>query len=292
MQLHSKTLRIVFLIFIPSLIAVCSYVYGYYYFETLSTGQYFSLSSNSIAFVTLVSALSCYLLVIIYGLYPIIFTTDKYIEKKGYQNIASEFEFIKKILFVGIPILIILTTADQYLTYLQINSYLITHYLPLYDFSFAILASSISVVIGALLRIVTQVTRKEFRFYLAKGYCIVASRKEGDIDRIKYLFLSLDSYNKYLLRKIKFGIKNINKIYSDIIYADANKKDEIIKSISECLGGGDRLKLATHLSSFYKVPDTEQFFIRESLVQKLRTIGVFLVAAIPLVISIIQLIRR
>jgi hypothetical protein len=162
----------------------------------------------------------------------------------------------------------------------------------LYDFSFAILASSIAVVIGALLRIVTQIARKEFRFYLAKGYCIVALKKEGDIDSIKYLFLSLDSYNKYLLRKIKFGIKNINKIYSDIIYADANKKVEIIKSISECLGGGDRLKLATHLSSFYKVPDTEQFFIRESLVQKLRTIGAFLVAAIPLVISIIQLIRR
>jgi hypothetical protein len=60
---------------------------------------------------------------------------------------------------------------------------------------------------------------------------------------IKYLFFSLDPYNKYLLRKIKFGIKNINKIYSDtIINSDPKKKDEIIKSIYEYLGGEDRLR--------------------------------------------------
>jgi len=90
-----------------------------------------------------------------------------------------------------------------------------------------------AVVIGALLRLSTQVIKKEFRFYLAKGYCIVASKKgESDLDRMKYLLSSLDSYNKYLLRKIKFGIKNINKIYSDIIiHTDEKKKDEIISLI-------------------------------------------------------------
>ena len=113
------------------------------------------------------------------------------------------------------------------------QSYLVSHYLLFYDFSFAILASSMAVVIGALLRLSTQVIKKEFRFYLAKGYCIVASKKgESDLDRMKYLLSSLDSYNKYLLRKIKFGIKNINKIYSDIIiHTDEKKKDEIISLI-------------------------------------------------------------
>jgi hypothetical protein len=56
--------------------------------------------------------------------------------------------------------------------------------------------------------------------------------------------------------------------------------------------GEDRLKLAIYLSTLYKVPDTEQFFVKESLVQKLRTIGAFLVDAIPIVISIIQLISK
>lgn len=292
MQLHGKTLRIIFVIFIPSVIALCAYIYGYYYFGTVSTDHYFDLSSNNTAFITLVCAVACYVVVIIYGVYPIIFTAEKYIKQKNCQDIAIEFEFIKKILFIGIPILIILTTTDQLFTYLQINGYLISHYLLLYDFSFAILASSMAVVIGALLRVSTQIIKKEFRFYLAKGYCIVASKKqEDDLDKIKYLFSSLDSYNKYLLRKMKFGIKNINNIYSDIIYADTKKKDEIIRSICEYFGG-DRLKLAIYLSTLYKIPDTEQFFIKESLVQKLRVIGAFLVAAIPVVISIIQLISK
>jgi hypothetical protein len=144
-----------------------------------------------------------------------------------------------------------------------------------------------AVVIGALVRVSSQIIKKEFRFYLAKGYCIIASKnEEGDLDKMKYLLSSLDSYNKYMLRKIKFGIKNI---YSDImISSDAKNKDEIIKSIYQYLGE-DRLKLATYLSTHYKVPETEQFLIKESFVQKLKTIGTFLVAAIPIVISMIQL---
>ncbi len=290
MQLNGKT-RVIFLILLPSFIAICSYVYGYYYFGSLSAGNYFYVSSNHIAFVTLVSALACYIVVIVYGVYPLIFTAEKYIKRQGYQNVVTEFEFIKKILFIGIPIMIILTATDRFFTYLQMNDYLISHYLLLYDFSFAVLASSIAVVVSALLRVATQVTKRQFRFYLARGYSIVAANKELDDDKVKYLFLSLDSYNKYLLRKINFGIKNINKIYSDIIYADAKKKDEIIKSVCESLDG-DRLNLAIYLSKSYKVPDTEQFFIKESLAQKVRAFGAFLAAAVPIVISIIQLISK
>jgi hypothetical protein len=225
--------------------------------------------------------------------YPVIFTAKKYVKENSYQDIAIEFEFIKKILFIGIPILVILTTTDRLFTYLQINEYLINHYLFLYDLSFAILASSMAVVISALLRISTQIIKKEFRFYLARGYCTIASKKEDEnLDKIKYLVSSLDSYNKYLLRRIRFGIKNINKIYSDIlIYTDAKKKDEIIKSICKYLGE-DRLRLAIYLSTLHKVPVTEEFFVKESLVQKLRMVGAFLAATIPIVISIIQLVSK
>ena len=84
----------------------------------------------------------------------------------------------------------------------------------------------------------------------------------------------------------------MNKIYSDIIiHTDAKKKDEIIKLMCYYLGE-DRLKLAIYLSTLYKVPETEQFLVKESYLQKLKTIGAFLVAAIPIVISIIQLISK
>jgi hypothetical protein len=144
------------------------------------------------------------------------------------------------------------------------------------------------------LRVSIHIIKREFRFYLAKGYTIIASKnEEGDLDGMNYLLTSLDSYNKYLLRKLKFGIKNINKIYSNImISSGAKKRYEIIKVVCQCLGEEDRLKLATYLSTLYKLPETEQFLVKESLVQKLKAIGAFLIAAIPIVISIIQLVSR
>ena len=126
-------------------------------------------------------------------------------------------------------ILIILVIADELS--------LISYYLPLFDFFLAIFTSSLAVAIGVVLRIATQVTKKEFMLYLAKGYCMIASRKEDNLDKMKCLFLSLDSYNKYLLRNVKLGVKNINKIYSLIISTDSKKKDEMINSICKCLAG-------------------------------------------------------
>jgi hypothetical protein len=83
-------------------------------------------------------------------------------------------------------------------------------------------------------------------------------------------------------------IKNINKIYSLFVYTDSKKKDEIINSICECLNS-DKLKLATYLAALYEIPRTEDFFIKQSSVEKLKGVGAFLAAAIPIVISIIQL---
>lgn len=100
--------------------------------------------------------------------------------------------------------------------------------------------------------------------------------------------MSIDSYNKFLLRKTKFGIKNIDKIYSDIISTDAKKNDELIRSVGEQLDGQE-LDLAIYLSDTYKVADTEQFFIKETILQRLKTVAAFLAATIPIIISVIQL---
>jgi len=62
----------------------------------------------------------------------------------------------------------------------------------------------------------------------------------------------------------------------------------MLKSICEQLDGQE-LDLAIYLSQIYKVPDTEQFFIKETIVQRLKTVAAFLTAAIPIVISVIHL---
>ena len=224
-------------------------------------------------------------MVIIYGLYPISFSARR-LSNKNYANISIEFEFTKKCLFIGVPLLVVLIIISRIFTYFQLNGELLSHHFILYDLSFAILAASILGVTGALLRISTYTARKDFRLYLARGYCKLALKKSS-LDKIKYLLLSIDSYNKFLLRKINIGVRNIDKIYSDFIRTQA-KNDNVLKSICEQLDRQE-LDLAIYLSEISKVPDTEQFFIKETIIQKLKTLAAFLAAAIPIAISVIHL---
>lgn len=146
--------------------------------------------------------------------------------------------------------------------------------------------------IGAGLRLLTLAAKRDFRFYLAEGYCIIATKKEDEFEKSGYLFSVLDSYNKYLRRRSHIEIKEINRIYTSILLADTEEKNQMIKPICESLEQeGDKLKLAKYLSSAYKVPETD-FFANESIVQRLKVVGTFFAAAIPIIISIAQLMLR
>ena len=51
--------------------------------------------------------------------------------------------------------------------------------------------------------------------------------------------------------------------------SDAGKNDDLIKTLNEHLAGKGH-DLAIYLSKIYKIIDTEQFFVTEMLVQKLK----------------------
>jgi hypothetical protein len=273
----NKILSIIVVIAIPIFAGISFYVYSYFSLNPSPANT----DTNLIALFHR-SFQACYFIIIIYGLYPIIFRAEK-IKKHNYATIANEFEFIKKSLFIGLPILVTITIVAELPGYSQITLTPI-----LYDTSLGILVASIAAVIGTFLRIAIYTAKREFRLYLARGYIRISTAKQKNLDKIKYLFLSLDSYNKFVIRKTKFGIKNIDKIYSDIMDSDTTKNDELIKSIDERLGGQE-MDLGIYLSKIYKVTDSEQFFVKESLFQKLKVVAAFLAATIPIIISIIQL---
>jgi hypothetical protein len=52
--------------------------------------------------------------------------------------------------------------------------------------------------IGTGLRILTHIAKKDFRIYLARGYCIITAKKEGELQNVGYLSLVIDSYDKFL----------------------------------------------------------------------------------------------
>jgi hypothetical protein len=211
-----------------------------------------------------------------YGIIPIKFTNQKHFKKRGYESICVEFQTLK-IIFVVVGSIELTIASLMNLGYSDVY---ISNLDTLFTYAF----------FGAGLRILTHFKHKEFRYYLAKGYCITATKKEDDFEKATYLSATLDSYNKYLRRRTQIEIKDVKRIYATFLPADMKEKNQIIKSVCESLEG-DRLGLARYLSNVYKIPESE-FFVEESIIQKLKPVGTFFAAAIPIIVSIIALLSR
>jgi hypothetical protein len=242
----------------------------------------------------------------IYGLHPAFIKTEKFFSKRGYDKVVLEYEFVKKLfLFIIILLTIVLIILNSNWFYqkntltlnnnslnnntLNNNTFTILDMLrekPSLNPSLIVFSTILTyIAIAAFLRIILQNLKREFRFYFAKGCCKVISANNDNLEKIKYLFLLLSSYNKYLQRNLKIEINDIKKIYSIILSKETNQQSEIIESICASLEG-DKLKLARYLSTIQNIPDSE-FYIKVSLFEQLKPIGAFLAAVITIIISMI-----
>lgn len=231
------------------------------------------------------SALGYVLLItILYGLYAL--------RAKSFKNrTVIEFEYAKNIIVVEISIL------AAYIVLFRIHVFWpLYHYLPV-PYIWSILwflgVSLLYVVPGGLLWIILHVVRKEFKFYFAKACFLIMSKEKDDYKKINYFLMGLNSYNRYLRRKLRLEVEDIRKIYCKFVFAGIAERREITKSVCECVEADgvyttNTLKLAMYLSSLSKIPETE-LFVETATLQKLKPIGALLAAVIPKIISAIEL---
>jgi hypothetical protein len=142
-------------------------------------------------------------------------------------------------------------------------------YLDNYLFYFSSILTYVT--IATVLRFATLTLKREFRFYFANGCCKIISGKYDEVEKMKYLCLLLDSYNRYSERILKIEINDIKKIYSIILYMDNKERNQILQTICVSMEG-DRLDLAKVLASIYKIPNSE-FYTNKSLFESLKIIG-------------------
>jgi hypothetical protein len=221
-------------------------------------------------------------------LYPPILNTEKLFLKIGYANLVLEFQWLRKslpfiillsIIIVGVFIVVVIaenTNLDEIPAFGS-DVFLWEYFANVVTF----------VAIGVIIRIISMIVRRDFRFHFVKGCCKIISEREDDLGKIKYLRLSLIYYDKYLKRRIKLGIDE-NKIYSAILNKSYEERSQIMNQMRKSVEG-HRLDLANYLSSIHKTPDSE-FYVVETAFQKLKAIGAALATAIPIIISIMGLI--
>lgn len=237
------------------------------------------------------STIALFLVVFFYGIYPVIRPRKYY---KDFESVVIEFEFIKKMI-VGEIIFLTgyfgLVQADRIFS-LQLGQLpVLSDFFPFLIFALILCISS------GVSRMAFQIARRQFRFYFASACFSIMYRDEDYLKNMHYLVLGLSSYNKYINRYLgyRIGDKYLRMFISKFIRANIDEKRAIIGSISEAFKISDNKKFdyalpLRCLSTILKVPETDAFLDRESVGQKLKLIGPVLVAAIPIIISIIELI--
>ena len=279
-----KTLPTVVLIIIPSIFTVL---------QSYMVLQDYMVNQKITLFETGPASLLFVVVVLVYIFHP---NGEKYFKTREYQKGIDEFEYIKKILLVVIPILVAVLLL-YYFIYLKENIPANLKQIPLSNpiplFLYFILLPPVSyIVVGGFLRIVLLIVRKDFRFYFAKGSFNIIPNKE-EFEQMRYLRLGLDSYNKYLRRRLKYQISDniIKQFYFKYIRATTQERNEMINSLLQAFEDG-RTKPVTCISMIMKIPETEEFLTQETVGQKLKVIGTFLAATIPILISLIEFIQK
>lgn len=145
------------------------------------------------------------------------------------------------------------------------------------------------IVSSALLKIIILNANKEFSFYFSKIMFTQISKRDSDGNDMRYLIKALNSYNKYLRKKIGLQIKDLENIYSKILSDTSIDKNYTIKKLSLAFDDTDKFKIIKSLSELLNIVDTENFLTNESKKTKLEDATTKLGTIISIVTAIIGL---
>jgi hypothetical protein len=252
-----------------------------------------------------------------YPPFPAPYSSEKYFKRRGFQAAVIDYEYVKKILYIAVPLFIFLTIIPniQYEIQTVLRNYSVPINLkvelqqPAYKLMQAV---TFFIVLAGLLKIIFALARKKFRLYFAMGcFEIVKNAKPGkkdEVQKMSYVIKGLHSYNLYLRRYLNLEINNIKSLYSKMSRAPIDQNRKVIDRISEifiysCLEN-DTLEPIRYLYKFSKgVPmeekesipteekesiPTEEFLTSQPIFNKVKDLAAFAAVIIPLAISMID----
>ncbi len=289
-------LTFIVLILLPSLVVILHFLVTsviIQYYKSISTPstiqenlQYALLAVNTFSIFEVIVFV---IMIIIYPPYPAPYPAEKYFMERGYEAAVSEFNFVRRILYVAVPLLIFFTV----ITFLQP---FLENFFPAKQFLAPVTESIVFysargflflAVLAGILKTVFALARKRFRLYYAKGCLTLIKKSKDEVEKMGYLIMGLNSYNSYLRRYIKLEIKDIKKIYSKLATLPDKEKDTDIEKIIDSFESGDTLEPLRYLTQF-KESDSSVFLEEEPLLEKIKTQVTYAVGIIPVALTIIE----
>jgi hypothetical protein len=217
--------------------------------------------------------------------------------KRYYMNVVIEYELVRKIILIAVPLFIILTTLSFVEPKVRL-SFGVLMDIPLFknggtesELLYALLsglwAGLFFTVSGGLLRMLFWLGRKSFRYNFAKGSAIFCRENQESHAKLEYLMLSLNSYNRFLQRILKLKINEL--ALSKIVKSTLNEYRKI-DTVSSYFDSEDTLYPATQLNSPELVPTNDEFLVKGKTERSdiIKEWGAVSAALIPLAITVIK----
>jgi hypothetical protein len=245
-------------------------------FAILSEIYFFVTNSDYPEYLRIIE-LCLVLVLILYCIKPMILPVKYHSEKRALKNLVAEFEFLKKLIYIGMPLLIIFIVIFAY-----------TSQPGKRDLTYFIFPGLILIVGGTLLRIVSNIARRDFRYDYASACLYLSTTTRDETAITTYLLRALDAYDKFLRRILHHQINDISKLYSKILSESKAEKHETIKSVSAAFESVDKLNPVKYFSSYLSDKDSSRFLVKVPLIEIIKEWAKFLAVLLPVVISIVQ----
>lgn len=260
------------------------------------------------------------IILFIFPPYPFPISVKNYFKTRGYENAVIEYDLVKIILYISVPLFITLTVvlpvlAGKIGSYGSVNIRIALNE-PIFRF---IQNYLLLIVFAAILKLIVALIRKDFRLYYAKGCfkkLIMQSSGLNEANVMNYLTKGLKAYNSYIKRNMNLQIKDLNRIICKIAVTSEREKETIITKLVIAFNKDDKqtmeyfhelhpllqsnnLKLENEtLRPLRKLYDYSQplmpneFLSEQSFIEKIRENIAFAATIPPLIISVIEIYAR
>lgn len=240
----------------------------------------------------------------VFGLYPVRYNTIQYFKDREPLNAVTEYEFIKRIVYVEIPLLVVIAAITIPVAYYDpanplgdfnagnlqgIDKVIATFRNPNWGIFAPINTFSYSVT-GGIIWLAIQTRKKDFQFYLAKAYFSLIDKNKDQTNKVRCLIKGIKSYDNYIRRKLNLQI-NTEEVFLGVIGDATIDTNKAMKDILESFKDDyDKLKPIKSISEIAKIKRTEKILIEESLGKRIGDLAAVLGIIVGIITSTLQII--
>jgi hypothetical protein len=298
--LSGRSLTLIVLLILPSLFVLSIYLVKYVLIDYfISISNLSNLNENVRYANTIVTLISGFqitvfiVMIIVYPPYPAPYSSDKYFLNRGFQSAVSEFELVRKILYVAVPLLIFFAVIN--LIQIVVEPFFHVKGVLLRIINDDVFQGArliiFFVVLAGILKMVFALGRRKFRLYFAKGCLELMEKSHDEVEKMRYFAMALNSYDSYLKRNIDLQFNDIKQIIAKIAMLPAKEKKEIMDKVGNGFKSNDTLEPVRYLASFFEQKEKE-LLVEEPIEKKIKTQLTYAIGIVPVVITIIELAKN